>query len=43
MAKRPDLLEYRVWTVEEKELLREIQSETDITPMEKNDGYVEND
>ena len=43
MAKRPDLLKTRVWTVEERELLREIQSETDITPMEKNDGYVEND
>jgi tRNA (guanine37-N1)-methyltransferase len=43
MAKRPDLLENRVWTVEEKELLREIQSETDIMPTEKNDGYVEND
>jgi tRNA (guanine37-N1)-methyltransferase len=27
MAKRPDLLRNRTWTVEEKELLREIQSE----------------
>jgi tRNA (guanine37-N1)-methyltransferase len=27
MAKRPDLLKNRTWTVEEKELLREIQSE----------------
>jgi tRNA (guanine37-N1)-methyltransferase len=27
MVKRPDLLENRTWTVEEKELLREIQSE----------------
>ena len=43
MVKRPDLLKTRVWTVEEKELLREIQSETHITPMEKNDGHVEND
>ena len=43
MAKRPDLLRTRVLTAEEGELLREIQSETHITPMEKNDGHVEND
>lgn len=43
VAKRPDLLKTRVWTAEERELVREIQSETHITPMEKNDGHVEND
>ena len=43
MAKRPDLLKNRAWTDEEKELLREIQSESQLTRTEKNHGYAEND
>lgn len=43
MVKRPDLLKNRTWTVEEKEFLREIQSESHLIPTEKNHGYGEND